>query len=354
MRERSGRPAQARPGHVTRFVGLLVAVSLLATCSNSGNGTTADTERTTTRPLATPSDTVGYLLTYFIDDGSDGVHLATSTDGLMFTELSRRPDIDHRSLDGGLVRDPSITIDDDGTAHLVWTTGWGSNGFGYARSTDLETWSEAALVPAMEHQPSALNVWAPEVHWDEDADALRVVFASTVRDTHPSGDGEPLPDGAPSAHRLWQTTSPDGSDWAESAPLEIEDRNMIDGVIVAARDRFAMVVKDERLTPTPAKSLHVSWADDMAGPWEPLGSAIDTFGTWVEGPTLVRGPDDAWWLYADEYAIGSWGLATSEDLVTWTDRSRALVVPAGARHGTVTALTPGDVERFGLEEFLGS
>ena len=38
---------------------------------------------------------------------------------------------------------------------------------------------------AMAHVPSTLNVWAPEIHWDDETDELVVVYASTVRAEHP-------------------------------------------------------------------------------------------------------------------------------------------------------------------------
>ncbi len=52
--------------------------------------------------------------------------------------------------------------------HLVWTTGWqGDQGFGHAHSKDLVHWSPQQFVPVMEHEPTTVNVWAPELFYDE-------------------------------------------------------------------------------------------------------------------------------------------------------------------------------------------
>ncbi len=60
-----------------------------------------------------------------------------------------------------LMRDPSILRGPDGMFHLVWTVAWTDHAIGVAHSRDLIHWSEQTRVPVMEHEPDALNTWAP-------------------------------------------------------------------------------------------------------------------------------------------------------------------------------------------------
>jgi hypothetical protein len=57
---------------------------------------------------------------------------------------------------------------------------------------------------------------------------------------------------------------------------------------------------------------------------------------WVEGPTLLKVGGE-WWLYFDRFRMKAdrFGLATSKDLIHWTDRTGELKAPPEARHGTI-------------------
>jgi hypothetical protein len=100
------------------------------------------------------------------------------------------------------------------------------------------------------------------------------------------------------------------------------------------------------------KNLRLTYADRMQGPYDPqLSEPIVGQGTSIvnrmgEGPSLIR-RDGLWWLYWD--APGSrysYCLATSPDLVTWTNRSREMTLPAEhMRHGTVLVV-PEDAVGF--------
>ena len=64
---------------------------------------------------------------------------------------------------------------------LVWTTSWkGDLGFGYAHSKDLIHWSEQQMIPVMADEPTTINVWAPEIFYDDENDQFMVVWASCV------------------------------------------------------------------------------------------------------------------------------------------------------------------------------
>ncbi len=64
------------------------------------------------------------------------------------------------------MRDPCIIRGADGLFHMVWTVSWNERTIGYASSKDLIHWSEQQAIPVMEHEPTTLNCWAPEIFYD--------------------------------------------------------------------------------------------------------------------------------------------------------------------------------------------
>ena len=109
---------------------------------------------------------VNYLFSYFKDNGQDGLHLAYSHDGLKWTALKNDRSFLKPQVAGKLMRDPCICRGPDGTFHMVWTSSWREKGVGIAHSKDLIKWSEQKYIPVMEHEPTAMNCWAPEIFYD--------------------------------------------------------------------------------------------------------------------------------------------------------------------------------------------
>ena len=92
------------------------------------------------------------------------------------------------------MRDPSIVRSGDGTFHLVWTSSWkGDLGFGYAHSKDLIHWSEEKFIPVMAHDSTTVNVWAPELFYDDEKDEFMVVWASCIPYKFEKGIEDELP-----------------------------------------------------------------------------------------------------------------------------------------------------------------
>jgi len=124
-----------------------------------------------------------------------------SYDGRRWNDLNKtllKPEIGTQKV----MRDPSIARGKDGTYHLVWTTSWkGDKGFGYASSKDLIHWSEQRLLPVMAHEPTTVNVWAPELFYDDEADRFIIIWASTIPFRFPRGIEE-----EDNNHRMYYTT----------------------------------------------------------------------------------------------------------------------------------------------------
>ena len=88
-----------------------------------------------------------------------------------------KPELGQRQL----LRDLSMVRTPNGTFHLVWTTSWkGDMRFGYANSKDLIHWSEQQMIPVMTEEPTTVNVWAPEIFYDEDSERLMVISAYCI------------------------------------------------------------------------------------------------------------------------------------------------------------------------------
>src|ERR1700730_4017770 len=70
-----------------------------------------------------------YMFSYFKGNGEDGLHLASSEDGLHWDALNNdssflKPAVGKEKL----IRDPCIIQGRDGYFHMVWTASWKDKG----------------------------------------------------------------------------------------------------------------------------------------------------------------------------------------------------------------------------------
>src|SRR5262249_43010322 len=143
-----------------------------------------------------------YLFTSFHEPANQGLRFLWSKDAWHWRDLDTtflKPEI---GIDK-VMRDPSIVYGKDSLYHLVWTCSWkGDKGFGYADSQDLVHWSAERFIPVMQNEPNVLNVWAPELFYDEETDQYIIVWASTIPFRFPKGAEEEN-----NNHRLYYTTT---------------------------------------------------------------------------------------------------------------------------------------------------
>jgi predicted GH43/DUF377 family glycosyl hydrolase len=276
------------------------------------------------------------LFASFKNNGEDGLHLATSDDGYKWTAL--KGDKSFLKPTAGkdkLMRDPSVLFGPDGKFHMVWTVSWHERGIGYASSDDLIHWSEQQTVPVMEHEPGAVNCWAPELFYDDATQQYFIFWATTIPGRFPATDGgSDKSDGVALNHRIYYVTTKDFKTFSKAAILYDQDFNVIDAAIVKAGEKYVMLLKDETNKPlTPQKNIRLAFADHAEGPWSKASPPI-TGSYWAEGPTGIK-IGKQWFVYFDKYRDRKYGLLVSEDLRNWTDKSDELVVPRGMKHGTV-------------------
>ncbi|MCX5643189.1 MAG: hypothetical protein NTZ17_00645, partial [Phycisphaerae bacterium] len=303
------------------------------------------------------------------------VYLAVSEDGLTFKDLNEgRPIFAPPEWPGqNLTRDPSIVYRDE-VFHMVWTSSWTGECFGAATSPDLKQWSQPVQVQPFKNWPAndrPINTWAPEVHWDPVQKNYAIIWSSATARVennggHNSGglEKDPARKVKPDSrhHRTFLSRTTDFQSFTDAkvffspgvseidAMMAFDDRGTAD----PADDRWVLVCKDEQMTELGGKNIRVTTApadlanpfppkfyspNDLNEPWsEPVagpGSSVQA-NQWVEGPTLLKVGGE-WRLYFDRFRLKAnrFGLATSKDLVHWTDRTSDLKAPPQAMHGTI-------------------
>lgn len=313
----------------TRTVATLV-VAAIAGCSHPGIST----------PAAEPQ---AYLFSYFTRNGEDGVHLAYSHDGITWAPINGGRSMITPAITGSgrgwqewnttaaLMRDPSILRGPDGMFHLVWTVAWTDHAIGVAHSRDLIHWSEQTRVPVMEHEPDALNTWAPDLFYDDATRQFVIVWASSIPGRFPATDSLAQRTSRGRAdHRLYYVTTKDFATYSRAALLYDGGFCAIDGTITKRGDRYYLVMKDETFFPL-VRSLRVASSEHATGPYGPASPPFTEMDT--EGPSVLFTGGYSY-VYYDRYTKGRYGAVRTQDFVHWEHVTDSLAGPRGMRHGS--------------------
>jgi hypothetical protein len=265
-----------------------------------------------------------YMFTSFREPATDGLCYLYSEDGYHWEDLGcsfLKP----KAGDGKLMRDPSIVQGPDGTFHLVWTTAWrGDPGFGYASSPDLVQWSEQRFIPVMEHEPETVNVWAPEIFYDEENDVFIIVWASTIPHRFLRGIEDEN-----NNHRMYYTLTKDFKEFSPASLFFDPGFSVIDAVIVKQDTNYVLVLKDNT---RPNRNLKVAFGGDALGPYEDVSEPFT--GNFTEGPSVTRVNDD-YVIYFDAYEEKKYAAMSTRDFQAFSDISDRVQFPSGHKHGTV-------------------
>ena len=270
-----------------------------------------------------------YMFSYFTDNGQDGLHLAYSYDGLKWEALN-----DAKSFlapqvgEDKLMRDPSIVQDDNGTFHMVWTTGWWDQGIGYASSKDLVNWSEQKNIPVMDKFPGTENSWAPELFYDRATKTFYIFWSSTVDGAFEDKSTES--EGGLN-HRQYYVTTKDFETFSETELYFAPDFCVIDGAVIKKGKEYYLFVKNENLTP-PEKNIRVT-SNSKPYDFPTEVSEPITGDYWAEGPAPLQVGEYVY-VYFDKYMEGKYGAVRTKDMKTWEDVSDMVTFPEGVRHGT--------------------
>jgi len=266
-----------------------------------------------------------FVSTSFHEPANEGLRYIYSKDGVHWDSIPGtwlKPAVGIQKV----LRDPSITRTPDGIFHLVWTSSWkGDPGFGYAYSKDLIHWSKQQMIPVMKSEPTTVNVWAPEIFYDNEKAEFVVVWASCVPNRFKRGIEDEK-----NNHRLYYMTTKDFKTLSPTKLLYDPGFSSIDATIVKrAKNDYVLVFKDNT---RPNRNLKVAFAKSPTGPYSKASSAFSE--CFVEGPTVEK-LGDRYLIYFDEYKKFSFGAVVTKDFIHYSNISKEVSVPEGHKHGTI-------------------
>ena len=136
-----------------------------------------------------------------------------------------------------------------------------------------------------------VNVWAPEIFYDEDSEQFMVVWASCIPGRFERGIEEEN-----NNHRLYYITTKDFKTISKAKVLYDPGFSSIDAVLVK-RDKndYVMVLKDNT---RPERNLKIAFADSLTGPYSPASQPFTE--SFVEGPTVEKIGEE-YLVYFDVY-----------------------------------------------------
>ena len=266
-----------------------------------------------------------YLFSTFHEPADKGLMLDWSADGYHWEDLGGsylKPEIGLQKV----MRDPSVAQGPDGTFHMVWTSSWkGDKGFGYSSTKDFIHWTEERLIPVMAYDTSTVNVWAPELFYDDGKGDFVIVWSSTIPYKFEKGQEEER-----NNHRLYFTTTKDFIQFTETKLFFDPGYSVIDAMIVKrGKDDYVLVLKDNTRN---FRNIKVAFGHSPLGPWKDVSAPFTAFKT--EGPTVAKvGPD--WLIYYDSYGDKKYGAMKTSDFKSFTDVSSLVSLPEGHKHGTI-------------------
>jgi hypothetical protein len=274
--------------------------------------------------VVTSCNSKAYLFSTFREPATEGLRLAYSYDGYHWKDFDTtflKP-----TVDSNVMRDPSIVQGPDGTYHLVFTSAWkGTKTFGYASSKDLIHWSDERSINVMQNEPTTVNVWAPELFYDEEGDQFIIVWASTIPFRFPKGQEEEN-----NNHRLYYTTTKDFKTFSDTKLFLDPAFSAIDAEIVKRRKNdYVLVVKDNT---RPYRNVRVAFANSPLGPYSKASEPVTP--PFSEGPTVAKVGKD-YLIYYDRYRDKIFGAMRTTDFKTFTDVSKQVSLPQGHKHGTI-------------------
>jgi hypothetical protein len=177
----------------------------------------------------------------------------------------------------------------------------------------------------MEEEASTVNVWAPELFYDEDQKNYIIIWASCIPGRFEKGLEEDS-----NNHRLYVTTTADFKTFSPTALFFDAGFSVIDAVIVkrGVKD-YVLVLKDNT---RPERDIKLAFAENAMGPYQNVSKAFT--GNFTEGPSVVK-IKDQWLIYYDAYRKKTYDAMATKDFIHFSDVSSTVKLPQGHKHGTI-------------------
>lgn len=266
-----------------------------------------------------------YIMSHF-KSKCEGLHLASSQDGLHFEPLNGGKPVLMSSVGAKSIRDPFVFCDQAGLYHLLSTNGWSSRSIVHAVSEDLVHWRDEALLPVMQGHDDIQQTWAPECFFDEAKGRYRIFWSS-------GSDGPEKDDLYLS---IWQTTTADFQTFSEAECLFDPGYSVIDATAFCVNGIWKMCFKDERgsnVTDTDYKNLRICTFPEPG--ILPKDISLPVSPAPVEGPVVYQAGGRYVMLY-DYFLFGRYGASVSDDGETWQPLlQQGLFDGLEARHASV-------------------
>jgi len=276
-----------------------------------------------------------YVFAYFKEPGSQGIYLALSRDGYIYTALNDgQPWVKPEQPDE-IMRDVYITRKPDGQGfRMVWTWGWHGNAIGTSDSADLIIWSPQKKVEIMSAFPDVQNTWAPETYWDDVKKEWIIIWSSSFK----SGEGL----------RIWSARTKDFNTF--SKPEKFFDRGfpVIDATMFhrdfRGKKDVVLVVKDQTVDPLRYDERWVA-GPTVDGPWSELSGPINE--SWSEGPSVVQ-IGDKWVVFYDHYRppLARYEAVETSDWIHWTSADDKIQMPEACKHGSFFRVSEAEAQRL--------
>ena len=270
-----------------------------------------------------------YLFTSFREPATDGLYLASSEDGYHWKDLGG-PYLKPEAGKSKIMRDPSIVKGKNDVYHMVWTTDWkGGDGFGYASSKDLIHWSEQHYIHVMKNEPEVVNVWAPEIFYDDEQDRYIIIWASTIPFRYAKGVEEEK-----NNHRMYYVTTKDFKTFSDTKLFFEPGFSVIDCVILKkGKNDYVLVLKDNT---RPMRNIKVAFGKTPLGPFSAISEPLTDYLS--EGPTVLKKGND-WLIYYDNYGAKNYQAIRTSDFKNFENVSSQIKLPEGHKHGTIATIS---------------
>lgn len=282
-----------------------------------------------------------YMYSSFHEPATEGLRMLYSYDGYKWNDLDHvflKPEVGYDKKNAqNIMRDPSIAQGPDGTYHLVWTTEWtNSNHFGHASSKDLIHWSKQETLDVMKNEPTTVNVWAPELFYDDVQKQFIIIWASCIPGRFPNGQEDER-----NNHRMYYTTTKDFKTFAPTKLFFDPGFSVIDCVILKeAKDKYVLVLKDNT---RPNRNIKVAFSNKATGPYTNVSAPFTDKLT--EGPSVIH-PGKEWLIYFDSYGSKDFKAVKTYDFKTFTSADKEISVPEGHKHGTIFTVTKAQLRNI--------
>jgi hypothetical protein len=183
----------------------------------------------------------------------------------------------------------------------------------------------------MDNEPTALNVWAPDLFYDDVKKEYVIAWATSIPGRFPKTDSVAQKTNRGRAdHRLYYVTTKDFKTYSHAALLYDGGFCAIDGTITKRGDRYYLVMKDETFFPVQTRNLRIASSAHATGPYGPASPSFTAKDT--EGPSVLQTPDWSY-VYYDEYTRGRYGAVRTKDFEHFEPFTDSLRAPR-MRHGS--------------------